>query len=241
MRMLALAAVIGAGLSAGGVASAEQWNDPNGRLTFDRAGFDGVREERVRPNSDGSPSQTTAVSAFNATSDCYFFSVPNSVSANSSPGAVRNTTTALPAADWVTAANTVTNRLFFPSPTATVTSQSVDTSHFWPIQRAELGGATAPIYAAVQSRPGVELRAFCRGATSASAYDRLFASLGHPNDATWQTQANEQSAARAAQEQAAAEAAAAQQQAQQAQPQAEEGTTERDRRRRNRDPGRDHN
>ncbi len=239
MRTLALAAVIGVGLTVGGVASAEQWNDPNGRLTFDRTGFDGVREERVRPNPDGSPSQTTAVSAFNARSDCYFFSVPNSVSANSSAGAVRNTTTALPAADWVRAANTVTNRLFFPSPTAALTSQSVDTSHFWPIQRAELAGATAPIYAAIQARPGLELRAFCRGATSASAYDALFASLGHPNDATWQGQANEQAAARAAQEQAAAEAAAqqaaTQEQAGQQPEQQEEG-----RRRRNRDPSRDH-
>ena len=34
MRNLALAAVVGVGLAAGGVASARPWSDPNGRVTF---------------------------------------------------------------------------------------------------------------------------------------------------------------------------------------------------------------
>ena len=225
MRTLALAAAIGVGLTVGGIAFAEQWNDPNGRLTFNApSGW------RVQPRS--APGQT-AVLAFNPTNDCYFFGVNNPASANSSANAARNTTAPLDQNAWVTAAAPI--RDFFEGSPPTFVSQSVDTSGFWPVQRAELRGPSKTVYGAILVRPGTEIRAFCSGAASASAYDSIFASLGHPNDATWQGQANEQAAARAAQEQAAAEAAAAQQ----AQT-AEQPAQEEPRRRRNRDPSRDH-
>lgn len=228
MRMLALAAVIGAGLTVGGVASAEQWNDPNGRLTFNApSGW------RVQPrNAQGQ----TAVLAFNATNDCYFFGADNPGSANSSASAAMNTRDPIAAQAWITYATPI--RDFFEGAAPTLVSQTVDTSGTWPVQRAELRGPSKTVYGAVLIRPGVEIRAFCSGANSAAGYDSIFASLGHPNDATWQAQASSQAAARSAQEQAAADAAA-QQQSEQAQSQEQQGTTERDRRRRNRDPSRD--
>jgi hypothetical protein len=226
MRTLALAAAIGVGLTVGGIAFAEQWNDPNGRLTFNApSGW------RVQPrNAPG----TTAVLAFNPANDCYVFGLPNPATANSSATAARNATAPLDASAWITAASPI--RDFFEGAPPTLVSQSVDTSGFWPMQRAELRGPSKTVYGAILARPGAEIRAFCAGANSSAAYDSIFASLGHPNDATWQGEANEQAAARAAQEQAAA---AAEQPAQeQAEPQ--QSSTDRDRRRRNRDPSRDH-
>jgi hypothetical protein len=204
MRTLALAAAIGIGLTAGGIAFAEQFTDPNGRLTFNApSGW------RIQPrNATGQ----TVVLTFNPTNDCYIFGLPNPATASSSPGAVRNTTTPLSPDAWVTAARPVPD--FFEGAPATLVSQSVDTSGFWPVQRAELRGPSKTVYAAILARPGAEIRAFCSGATSASAYDAIFSSLGHPNDATWQQTANDQAAARAA---AQAAAAAQPQQPQQAQ------------------------
>ena len=229
MRTLALAAAIGVGLTLGGIAWAEQYTDPNGRLTFNTpSGW------RVQPR--GAAGQT-AVLAFNPTNDCYFFGIANPNNAGNA-AATRNATAPIPADAWVTAAAPI--RDFFEGTQPTFVSQSVDTSGFWPVQRAELRGPSKTVYGAILARPGAEIRAFCSGSNSAAAYDSIFASLGHPNDATWQGEATQQAAERAAQEQAAAEAAA-QQQAQQAQQQQQQpGQTEHDRRRRNRDPSRDH-
>ncbi len=226
MRTLALAAVIGAGLIVGGVAYAEQWNDPNGRLTFNAPpGW------RVQPrNAQGQ----TAALAFNPTNDCYLFGVSNPNNAGNA-ATTRNATAPLSPDAWVTAAAPI--RDFFEGSAPTFVSQSVDTSGFWPVQRAELRGPSKTVYGAIMVRPGTEIRAFCSGASSASAYDSIFAALGHPNDATWQGEANEQAAARAAQEQAAAAAAAELPPQTQTQQQTEESNS---RRRRNRDPSRDH-
>jgi hypothetical protein len=225
MRTLALAAAIGVGLFAGGPAFAEQWNDPNGRLTFNApSGW------MVRPQPS---TGQTVVMAFNPSNDCFVFSAPNPGTANSSANAVRNSTTPLPADGWVQAASRV--RDFFPAgSTPALVSQSVDTSGFWPVQRAELSGGPKTVYGAIMARPGVEIRAFCAGADSAGAYDSLFASLGHPNDAAWQQAASEQ-ASQAAAAQAAAPAPAQQEQTQEEQQPAEENNR---RERRNRDPSR---
>lgn len=205
MRKLALAAICGVGLMAAGVAAAEQFNDPGGRLTFNAPAGWRV-QQRANPNQ-------TVVLAFNATNDCYFFGVPNPGTANSSANAVRNSRDPLAAASWVQVAAPITD--FFEGQAPTLVSQSVDTSGFWPVQRAELRGPSKTVYAAILNRPGVEIRAFCAGGSSGASYDPIFASLAHPNDATWQAQAGEQQTAREAAQQSAAEQAA-QQAAQQA-------------------------
>lgn len=196
MRKLALAAAIGIGLTLGGVASAEQWTDPNGRLVVNLpAGW------RTQPQNAGG---TTALLAFNASNDCFFFGIPNPATANSSARAAHSSTAPLDAAAWASAVNVIAD--FFPNNSAQLVSSSVDTSGFWPVQRAELRGPEKTVFATIQVRPGVELRAFCSGASSADAYAAIFASLSHPNDAAWQAQAEQAAAAPAAQaEQPAAE------------------------------------
>lgn len=213
MRTLALAAAIGVGLLSAGVAAAEQFNDAAGRLTFNApAGW------RVQPRNNATQ---TVVLAFNPSSDCYFFGVQNPATAASSPGAVRNTRDPLPATAWVTAASPIHD--FFEGSPATLVSQTVDTSGFWPVQRAELRGPSKTVYGAILSRPGVEIRAFCSGGASAATYDSIFASLAHPNDAAWQQAAQAQEAAHeTAVQQQAQQQAQQPAQTQQQQPQAEE-------------------
>jgi hypothetical protein len=189
MRTLALAAIIGVGLTAGGLAVAEQWNDPNGRVTFNAPSGWMVRPQ----NSAGQ----TVVMAFNPSNDCFIFGAPNPNTATSSANAARNATTPLPADGWVQAASRV--RDFFPAgATPTLVSQTVDTSGFWPVQRAELSGGPKTVYGAIMARPGFEIRAFCAGADSAAAYDPIFASLGHPNDDAWRQSAEQAAQAAAA-------------------------------------------
>lgn len=229
MRTLALAAVFGVGLLAGGVAAAEQYNDPHGRLTFNTpAGW------RVQPQNAGAQ---TAVLAFNAQNDCFFFGADNPTTATSSADAARNTRDPITPQAWVSYAAPI--RDFFEGTPPTLVSQSVDTSGFWPVQRAELRGPSKTVYGAVLIRPGVEVRAFCSGSPNAAAYDAIFASLAHPNDATWQQQAEQQRTQRDAHN-AEVTAQQAQQEAAQGQnaQQPQEQTNER--RRRNRDPSRDH-
>lgn len=221
MRNLALAAVFGVGLLAGGVAAAEQYTDPAGRLTFNApSGW------RVQPRGAGGQ---TAVLAFNPTNDCYFFGADNPNTANSSAEAAMNTRDPIPAEAWVTYASPI--RDFFEGSPATLVSQTVDTSGAWPVQRAELRGPSKTVYGAVLIRPGVEIRAFCAGANSAAAYDSIFSSLAHPNDAAWQQAAQQQSSERAAREEAQTTSQAEATESE-AQPEEER------RRRRHRDPSR---
>jgi len=206
MRALALAAVIGAGMTFGGVAVANPYSDAN--LTF--ATPNGWNVERLGADS------SMGVLSFNASNDCFFFSIPNPASAGSSAEAARNTDDLLPNADWVAAAGVAQMRRdFFPSG-ATVVSSSVDTSGFWPVQRAQLQGAKT-VQAAIQVRPGYELRAFCSGNAD---FNAIFATVAHPNDATWRQQAEQAGADRAARQ--AAQQQQQEQQQQQAQPQQDE-------------------
>jgi hypothetical protein len=209
MRKIALmAALMFAAMR--GTASADTWTDPAGRMVVDLpAGW--------QTQQRGAQGQTTII-AFNPANDCYLFGIDNPASASASPNAARNTTTPLAPEAWVTAASGL--RDFFGSTPPTVTSQSVDTSGFWPVQRVELAGSPRPVYGALQIRPGAELRAFCSGAGGVAVFDRIFASMRHPNDAAWREAAERQASERAA---AAAQPA----------PQPQEQPQENNRRRRN--------
>lgn len=188
MRGLALAAALAGGLMMGGVAAADPWVDPAGRLNF-------TAPSGWRVQAQPATGQT-AVLTFNPTSDCYLFGIVNPNTASATANAVRNAATPLPAEAWVSAASTL--RDFFPDGVVQVVSQTVDTSGFWPVQRAELRGSSRTVYAALQGRPGLELRALCSGASSPAPYEPLFASMSTPNDATWRAEAEQQAAERAA-------------------------------------------
>jgi hypothetical protein len=77
------------------------------------------------------------------------------------------------------------------------------------MQRAQFGGAERPVTAALQSRPGIDLMAFCwsYGGDATATFDALFRSVSHPNDATWQAAAEQQVTDREARATAAAAAA----------------------------------
>jgi hypothetical protein len=187
MRKIALTAALMCA-AMGGIASADTWTDPAGRVVVDLpAGW--------QTQQRGATGQT-AIIAFNAANDCYIFGVDNPGTANVSANAVRNATTPLTPEAWVSVASGL--RDFFGSAAPSVTSQSVDTSAFWPVQRVEYAGASRPVYGALQIRPGVELRGFCSGAGGVAVFDRIFASMRHPNDVTWQGAAERQAAERAA-------------------------------------------
>jgi len=211
MRTIALAAVMGAALI--GVAAAETWTDPNGRLTFEKPSGWGVE-------TAGNTANGTAVLTFNASNDCFLFGLVNPASANRTANDARNATAAMTPEQWTAAAGAgQLRRDFFPDGAAAPVSTSVDTSGFWPVQRAQFQGART-VFAAIETRPGFELRAFCaptNGASSA-AFEQILTSLGHPNDASWEAQGNQAAADRqAAADAAAAAAAAAAQQPQQQQ------------------------
>ena len=187
MRKTALVAALMC-TAMGGIASADTWTDPAGRVVVDLpAGW--------QTQQRGAPGQT-AIIAFNPANDCYIFGVENPATASASANAARNTTTPLAPEAWVTAASGL--RDFFGSTAPSVTTQSVDTSGFWPVQRVELAGGSRPVYGALQVRPGFELRGFCSGAGGPAVFDRIFASMRHPNDASWQGDAERQAAERAA-------------------------------------------
>lgn len=232
MRTIALAAVIGVGLTVGGVALAGPFADNQGRINFNSP-FSGMDP----------PTQTatqTTVLTFDGGHDCFVIGRNNAVTAgHPAADVIYSTRNAIAADAWVATANAV--RDFFPQRNATLTSQSVDTTGVWPVQRAEFSGsANGPVFAAMQSRPGVDLMAFCqaRDGASAAPFEQLFASLAHPNDTTWQAEAAQAAAARAAAVEQAAQQAATQQaqQPQQGAQDAEDDDGGRDNSRPSRDP-----
>lgn len=177
MRRQALAALIGVGMIVG-VAEARPWNDPNGRVTFDAPAGWVMEVTRSDPG--------TIVIAGSANNECYVMATPNAATASASVDQLRRSR-APTAEAWAGVANGM--RPMFPNGGAAVTSQSSDTSGFWPIQRADFSGGTRPVMAALSSRPGVDLLAFCwtyGGPDATATYESFFRSLAHPNDATWQ-------------------------------------------------------
>lgn len=188
MRTLALAAVIGLGMTVGGVAVAGPWSDPAGRVNFEAP-----RGWQVEPSTTAN---ATSALTFDASHDCVVVGVTNAGTANASAGAVhRAMRTPIAADNWINSANSI--NLLFPGGSAQLTSQSVDTSGFWPVQRAELTSSRGVVFGAIQSRPGADLIAFCSavGDSSTSVFDAIFASISHPNDATWRAAIEQEAAA----------------------------------------------
>jgi hypothetical protein len=177
MRAIALAAIMSGTLFVG-VAAAETWTDPNGRLVFEKP-----RGWQIDPQENSS---ATIVLAFDASHDCVLMASPNSVTAGATPRRVVNSTTApFAASAWVTTASGIST--LFPGGTAQVTSQTVETSGPWPVQRAELQSSQGTVYGAIQGRPGLDLMAFCAAYDSGTdVFNGLFNSMSHPSDAEWE-------------------------------------------------------
>ena len=208
MRALKVAAIVGVGMSIAGAALAGPWNDPAGRVNFTAPSGWVTQAQR-------SPANQTTVLTGNANDECYVFTSQNASTANATPHQVHALTDPMSASDWATIANAVTP--MFPHHNASATGMTVETTGFWPIQRAQVSGAERPVLAALTRRPGVDLVAMCwtyGGPDATATYESVFRSLNNANDATWQAAATQQAA------EAAARQAAAQQQHQAPQQQA---------------------
>ena len=220
MRALKIAAIVGIGMSIAGVALAGPWNDPAGRVNFTAPSGWVTQVQRANPQ--------TVVLTGNANNECYVLTAQNAGTAAAAPNRIHALTDPMSASDWQTVANSVTP--MFPHHNASVTSQSVDTSGFWPLQRATLGGAERPVLAALSHRPGgLDLIALCwsyGGPDATATYESFFRSLSNANDASWQATAAQQDAAHAAAQQAAQQQQQQHQQQQQAQGQQGQETNE---------------
>jgi hypothetical protein len=177
MRISALRTALGALATLAlltSAASAETWRDPNGRVTFDAPR--GWVMEVLRANP------STIVIAGSANNECYIMAVPNPGTANASADAMRNRVEPITAAAWAAVANSISS--MFPHDTAVVDTQSLDTSGYWPINRATLSGGERPVIGALTARPGVDLIALCwtyAGADATATYEAVFRSLAHPS------------------------------------------------------------
>ncbi|QGZ94567.1 hypothetical protein [Terricaulis silvestris] len=197
MRVL-IAATLGFALVTG-AASAAPWSDPNGRLVFDApAGWTTSVEQS---------GEYTYVVTGTANNECHIISRPSPRTATVSAAAVRvagANDAQFNDAFWQTLANGFGR--IFPANSAQVQSHSQDSSQFWPIQRAVIqspqrSDLTAPIQAGFEMRPGFELMTLCMtygGPDATQTYDAVMRSVGHPNDATFQADAERLGAQNAA-------------------------------------------
>lgn len=192
-KAIATAAVI-ALAAATGAASAETWTDPAGRLTFDKPAGWSISTE----NMPG----VTYIVAGTADNECHIISIPRDQLASAAARDVRragaddaqNTTQV-----WAQRGNAIPS--IFPNNSANVLSRSAEAPHFWTIQRAEIQGPERLVHAAQTIRPGFEIQAYCQtyeGADPTAVYDSVIRSIAHPNDTTWQAQAEQQDAEHAA-------------------------------------------
>lgn len=128
----------------------------------------------------------SAVWAFNAEHDCWVVAQPREGDAVLNPARLRTIAGAQLAPEvWQSGANAIGSA--FANNSAQLVSQSVDTSGFWPVQRAELrNGEGKSVFGMMQLRTDAELWAFCMPASgqgSAAPYDAFFRSIGTPTDA----------------------------------------------------------
>ncbi len=204
MRAFAIAIVAAIMAASVGVAEAKPWNDTLGRIKLELPrGWEANEFNAV------SDAEKSYAEFFTPSNDCYLVAFVNANTAMSNPHDVRRYGIDIShfAADlWVRSANGITK--VFPNQSAQFVSQSLDETNFWPIQRAVLNNADGAVHAAIQLRPGLDILTFCTsvsGGADAAPFDAILRSIGTPQDADLQAQAE----ARQAEIDAAAAAAAA--------------------------------
>ncbi len=191
MRAFAIAAIASFGLvAASGAASARVWSDPAGRMTFDAPSGWTI-------NTENMPGVTYVV-AGTADNECHVIAIPRDQLASAAARDIRRA-----GADdaqntlevWAARGNAIPS--IFPNNSANVLSRSSEQNGFWTVQRAEIQGPERLVHAAQFIRPGFEFQVFCQtyeGADPVDTYNALIRSIAHPNDATWQAQAEQQQA-----------------------------------------------
>ncbi len=135
----------------------------------------------------------TYVVAAGMTSECHMIAAPREATAQTPPHRVRFAAQQeIDAGAWRNVTNLLPN--LFPQD-AQVLRQDIETDTFWPIQSADIRGLTGrTVHGAIQFRPGYELWTFCLthdGTDDVATFDRIAHSVGAPNDAQLQVQAEE--------------------------------------------------
>lgn len=200
---VALAAAAVAVAQPGPAANAlKTYTDSQNRFTFQYPGS-------LPVDVNARPSQPVNIAVGAAAYECQMFVVDNLGSMGKAPGDVaRAYTPAFTADAWKKAAD----GFALYKRQGTVQTNTVDTSKFWPVQRATLQtDEHTPAIAALQARPGVEVWQFCTAFDNqdhSAVFNQIIGSFAGPNDAAQAAQAASDEAARAAAQAAADKAAA---------------------------------
>ncbi len=200
--LIAAAAAATALFAAGALAQAQgalkTFTDSQNRFTFQYPASLPV-DVVARPN------QPVNVLVGAADYECQIFVVDRPELAAASPEAfVRGYSTALAPEVWKRSMDgfALYNRQ------GTVSASSVDTTAFWPVQRAEVrNDASKPVVAAMHARPGLDVWHFCTSFDNGdhtAVFNQIVSSFAGPNDAVLKAQAEAAAAARAAASAAAA-------------------------------------
>jgi hypothetical protein len=181
VRVMILAAAVLATTTLAAVAA--PWSDPAGRLVFETPSGWMVAPQQANG--------MTYVVAGGMASECHLIAAPREATAETSPHRLRLASQQQLDPDaWTNIAALLPN--LFPQ-NAQVLSQSVETDSFWPVQYADIRGITGrTVHGAIQFRPGYELWTFCLthdGADDVTTFTQIAHSVGTPNDAQLQAQA----------------------------------------------------
>lgn len=207
LKRFAMAGAVALALTAAvayGQGATKTYTDAQNRFTFQYPSNMGNPDVTSRPNQP--VNIVVGLGAF----ECQMFAVDNAQSASQPPDAVvRAYGTAITTDLWKRQADAFAlyNRQ------GTVDSSTVDTSGFWPVQRAMMKSddGTA-VTAALQARPGLELWQFCTsfdGADHTPVFNQIINSFAGSNDAALQAAAEAAIAEHNAKKQAAEAAAEA--------------------------------
>jgi len=201
-RLAACVLVIAGALAMAAPASGQGWSDSQGRLSFtipDRGGWATEGDARdLRGQGGGSVGVTVTVS--NASDRCHIQSQERGGAAASVADIRRAYGVVLPADFWAGIAPIAASVTGSPGQTATFQGATLDSSGFWPVNRATYTVGDLTVHVSVQGRPDKELRSFCHtwepgDQPNTAAYDAFVASIATAQDAGWQSEAEAATAA----------------------------------------------
>jgi hypothetical protein len=196
MRLRALALGLALAVAAG-PAMAETWTDPQGRFSFEKpAGW-----PAETPVDRGAATELVIGAA---DYECWFYYVSRPESAAASPDTfVRANSAPLTAEQWVSS-----TRPFAPMRPApgslgggTASDVRVDTTGYFPRQRATLQNGNRQIMAGLTVRPGAEIWTLCLSydrTDRTAVFNQVIDSVGTPQDAALEAAGAAAAAARAA-------------------------------------------
>lgn len=181
-RLLSVAAVLTALFASAAIAQGPttSLSEPQNRFTIDAP-------KNWPADFDTSGSGRTAI-LVGVDPECQFHTVNDASSAVVTPDAIRTTwSQPIGAARWQTALSPFRGPIFGDAgATLTLRDESVDTSGYFPIQRAVAEGNGKTVTVAVFPRPGFVVYGLCRNwdrDPQPATYEALFRSLKTPQDA----------------------------------------------------------